>query len=153
MNAGSTPQKNAEILVVDDEPVDVDLMKRSFFKSKVLNNINVARDGVEAMQILRHEGAFVKSPRPDLIILDLNMPKKSGHQVLKEIRMDENLKMIPVVIMTTSASEDDIQQSYAEGANCYIQKPLDIDKFKEIVNAIENFWFALVTLPPKKTEY
>jgi CheY-like chemotaxis protein len=143
-------QRMAEILVIDDEPNDVDLMKRSFINSKVVNNITVARDGEEAMQALRQEGIYIKSKRPDLVILDLNMPKKNGHQVLKEIRLDPELKDIPVVIMTTSGANEDISDSYKEGANCYIQKPLDIDKFKEIVNNIENFWFGLVTLPSKR---
>jgi CheY-like chemotaxis protein len=143
-------QRMAEILVIDDEPNDVDLMKRSFINSKIVNNITVARDGEEAMQALRQEGIYIKSKRPDLVILDLNMPKKNGHQVLIEIRQDPELKDIPVVIMTTSGANEDISDSYKEGANCYIQKPLDIDKFKEIVKNIENFWFGLVTLPLKR---
>ena len=137
----------AEILVVDDEPIDVDLMKRSFLNSKILNVITVAKDGVEALQILRKEGAYKNAIKPDLVVLDLNMPKKNGHQVLKEIRADPNLKTIPVVIMTTSDAETDIIKSYEEGANCYIQKPLDLEKFKEIVKNIEIFWLSLVTLP------
>jgi two-component system response regulator len=139
----------AEILVVDDEPVDVKLMINALNSSKLGNNITVARDGMEAMQILKQVGEYSNMPRPDLIILDLNMPKKSGIEVLQEIRKDENLKMIPIVVVTTSDSDEDIIKSYSEGANCYIQKPLDLDKFKEIVKGIENFWFYLVTLPKK----
>ena len=147
MDLGKKRPKIAEILVVDDEPIDVNIMKRSFVNSKILNTITVARDGVEAMQILKKEGPFKNAKKPDLIVLDLNMPKKNGHQVLKEIRADPGLKSIPVVIMTTSNTEEDITKSYQEGVSCYIQKPLDLDKFKEIVKSIENFWFTLVTLP------
>jgi len=136
-----------EILLVDDSAADVRLLRETFKDAKVTNNISVARDGVEAMALLRREGQYAKAPRPDLILLDLNMPKKDGREVLGEIRSDPNLTSIPVVILTTSEADEDIVKSYALHANCYIKKPVDLEQFAKVVSDIENFWFCIVRLP------
>jgi CheY-like chemotaxis protein len=113
------------------------------------NRLSVAKDGVEAMAYLRQEGTFAKAPRPDLILLDLNLPKKDGREVLAEIKADPNLKPIPVVVLTLSAEEEDILKSYGLHANCYITKPVDLRQFMKVMKSIENFWLAIVKLPPK----
>lgn len=140
-----------EILLVEDSPGDVRLTIEALRESKMLNNLNVANDGVEALRFLRKEGEFADSPTPDLILLDLNMPRMDGREVLAEIKADENLKKIPVVILTTSKDEIDILKSYKLHANCYITKPVDLDRFMEVVKAIENFWMGIVILPPKNS--
>ena len=139
--------KSVEILLVDDSAPDVRLMQETFKDAKVANNISVAMDGVEAMAFLRREGQYAKAPRPDLILLDLNMPKKDGRQTLAEIRSDPNLTIIPVVILTTSDADADIIKSYELHANCYVKKPVDLDEFSKVVEAIEDFWFCVVRLP------
>lgn len=136
-----------EILLVEDNPGDVRLTLEALKEAKVRNRLNVARDGAEAMAYLHREGTFAEAPRPDLILLDLNLPKKDGRQVLAEIKADESLKSIPVVVLTTSRAEQDILQSYNLHANCYITKPVDLEQFIEVVKSIEDFWLTVVTLP------
>jgi chemotaxis family two-component system response regulator Rcp1 len=138
-----------EILLVEDNPGDVRLTRETLKESKLLNHMSVASDGVEAMAFLRCAGPYAAAARPDLILLDLNLPKKDGRQVLAEIKADEQLRRIPVVVLTTSSSEQDILQAYDLHANCYITKPVDLDQFSSVVRAIEAFWFALVKLPPE----
>lgn len=139
--------KPVEILLVEDNPGDVRLTRETLRDAKLLNRLSVVGDGVEALAFLRHEGAFADAPRPDLVLLDLNMPKKNGREVLAEIKADEVLRRIPVVMLTTSRAERDILDSYDLHANCYVTKPVDIDQFAEVVEAIENFWFSIVVLP------
>ena len=139
-----------EILLVEDNPADVRLTQEDLNSDRLWNNLSVAKDGVEAMAYLRREGKFAGVTRPDLVLLDLNLPKKDGREVLAEIKADEKLKLIPVVILTTSADEEDILKAYELHANCYITKPVDLRHFMKAVKSIEDFWFAVVRLPPKK---
>lgn len=136
-----------EILLVEDNLGDVRLTKEALKESKVVNNLHVARDGVQAMAILRREEGYEDIPRPDLILLDLNLPKKDGRAVLEEIKEDPKLRFIPVVILTTSQAEADIIKSYELHANCYITKPVDLDQFSIVVRSIEDFWLSIVKLP------
>jgi len=140
--------KLIEILLVEDNPGDVRLVKETLKDVKVLNNLSVAKDGVEALDFLHREGDYAEAPHPDLILLDLNLPKKDGRQVLGEIKTDEDLKRIPVVILTTSKAEEDILRSYDLQANCYITKPVDLDGFIKVIKAIKDFWLTIVKLPP-----
>ena len=140
--------KPIDILLVEDNPGDADLAKVALGDSKIKNNLFVVEDGVEAMDFLRNMGEYADAPRPDLVLLDLNLPKKDGRTVLGEIKSDESLKMIPVVILTTSRDEEDILRSYNLHANCYITKPIDLDQFLKVVKSIENFWLTIVKLPP-----
>jgi chemotaxis family two-component system response regulator Rcp1 len=142
--------KLIEILLVEDNPGDADLAREALEESKVLNNLHVAGDGVAALAFLRQEGPYVDMPRPDLILLDLNLPKKSGHEVLAEIKRDPRLNFIPVVILTTSAAERDVMKAYSLHANAYIIKPVDLDQFIEVVKSIEDFWLTIVKLPPNE---
>jgi chemotaxis family two-component system response regulator Rcp1 len=139
-----------DILLVEDNPGDVRLTKEALKDAKVLNEIYVAKDGVEAMKFMRHEGSFAKMPVPDLILLDLNLPKKDGREVLAEIKKDSKLKHIPVVILTTSKADEDIIKTYNLHANAYITKPVDLTRFVEIIHVLEEFWFSIVKLPPKE---
>ena len=139
-----------DILLVEDSPGDVRLTKEAFKDAKVLVNLNVASDGREAMDFLKRKGKYVDAPRPDLILLDLNLPKKDGREVLEEIKENPALMSIPVVILTTSASDEDILRSYLLHANCYITKPVDLDGFLKIVNSIDSFWLSIVKLPEKR---
>lgn len=139
-----------EILLVEDNDADIRLTKEAFKEGKVCNNLYVVKDGEEAMAFLKKEGEYAASPTPDLILLDLNLPGKNGREVLKEIKEDSILKKIPVVILTSSKIEGDIAWTYEEHANCYIIKPVDLDQFITIVQAIEDFWFAAVKLPSCK---
>ena len=139
-----------EILLVEDNPGDVRLTIEALREGKVLNRLTVARDGEEAMAALRREGRFANARRPDIILLDLNLPKKDGREVLEEIKKDPNLMVIPIVILTTSQDEQDILKSYKLHANCYITKPVDLPQFLAVVKAIEDFWFTVVVLPKKK---
>ncbi len=141
--------KPVEILLVEDNEGDVGLIEEVFEEAKIRNNIHVAEDGEEAMLYLHGKGKFSGSPRPDIIILDLNLPKKDGREVLREIKEDNNLKNIPVVILTTSNAEKDILRAYDLHANAYITKPLDFDQFIKVVESIENFWLEIVRLPSK----
>ena len=139
-----------EILLVEDNPADVRLTREGLSSDRLWNNLNVARDGVEAMAYLRREGKFGAATRPDLILLDLNLPKKDGREVLAEIKADADLMLIPVVILTTSDAEEDILRTYGLHANCYITKPVDLRQFMKVVKSIEDFWLAIVKLPPKQ---
>lgn len=139
--------KPVEILLVEDNPGDVELTKIAFKKGKIANNISVAEDGERAMDFLHKRGDFIDAITPDIIFLDLNLPKKDGRQVLEEIKADEKLKLIPVCIMTSSSAERDVVQGYGLHANCYLIKPVGIEEFVTIVSAIENFWFSVVIYP------
>ena len=141
--------RNIEILLVEDNPGDVRLTEESLREAKVINKLNVAYDGEEAMAFLRREGSFKDAARPDLILLDLNLPKKDGREVLAEIKEDNDLRRIPVVVLTTSNSDEDIQETYFHYANCYITKPVDLDQFVKVVKSIEDFWLSIVKLPTK----
>ena len=136
-----------EVLLIEDSPGDVRLTKEALKEGKILNNLNVVNDGVEAMGFLKKEGEYQISPTPDLILLDLNMPKKDGREVLSEIKADINLRTIPVVVLTTSSAEEDILKSYDLHANCYITKPVDFDQFIKVVKSINEFWLNIVKLP------
>ncbi|MEO8393068.1 MAG: response regulator [Chloroflexota bacterium] len=138
-----------EILLVEDNPGDVRLTMEALRDGKVQNRISVARDGVEALAYLHREAPFTDAVRPDVILLDLNLPKKNGHEVLADIKADAALSRIPVVILTTSKADEDIIRSYKLHANCYVIKPVDLEQFMTIVQAIESFWFTVVKLPPR----
>jgi chemotaxis family two-component system response regulator Rcp1 len=140
--------KLIEILIVDDSPEDIDLMREALEGTKLANNVSIVNDGVEALAFLRRQGVYKNAPVPSLVFLDLNMPKKDGREVLEEIKGDELLKQIPIVILTTSKDEEDIAKAYKAHANCYVTKPVDIVQFSKVVSAIDNFWFAIVELPP-----
>ncbi|MUH00993.1 response regulator [Scytonema sp. UIC 10036] len=136
-----------EVLLVEDNPGDVQLTQIALEDSKISVNLNVARDGVEAMAFLRKEEKYKGMPTPDIILLDLNLPRKDGREVLAEIKEDRILRRIPVVVLTTSGSEEDVLRAYNLCANCYITKPVDFDQFVKIVHSIESFWFTVVKLP------
>jgi len=139
-----------DILLVEDNPGDVRLTKEALKDAKVLNEIYIARDGVEAMAFLRRQGKFSTMPLPDLILLDLNLPRKDGREVLAEIKEDSILKHIPVVVLTTSKADEDIIKTYNLHANAYITKPVDLNRFAEIIHVLNEFWFTIVKLPPKE---
>lgn len=139
----------AEILLVEDNPGDVRLTKEALGEGRIYNNLNVVRDGIEALAFLLREGEYADAPRPDIILLDLNLPRKSGREVLAEIKKDKVLKNIPVIVLTTSQAEEDILKVYGLNANCYITKPVDFDHFIKIVQSIEDFWLTVVKLPPE----
>lgn len=141
-----------EILLVEDNPGDVRLTLEALRDSKVSNRMSVAADGVEALAFLRREGEFANAVRPDVILLDLNLPKKNGHEVLAELKADPELRRIPIVILTTSKADEDIARSYDLHANCYINKPVDLDQFITVVQSIEDFWLTIVKLPPNLPE-
>jgi two-component system, chemotaxis family, response regulator Rcp1 len=138
-----------EVLLVEDNPGDVRLTREALKEGKLRVNLHVAPDGVEALAFLRRQGRYVDAIRPDLILLDLNLPKKDGREVLQEIKRDDALRTIPVVILTSSQAEQDIARAYDLHANCYVTKPVDLDQFINVVRSIEDFWFALVKLPPQ----
>ncbi len=148
--AQKTETLPVDILLVEDNPGDVRLTKEALKDAKVLNEIYVARDGVEAMQFVHREGSFANAPMPDLILLDLNLPRKDGREVLAEIKKDPKLQHIPVVVLTTSKADEDIIKTYNLHANAYITKPVDLNRFVEIMHALEQFWFTIVKLPPKE---
>ncbi len=139
-----------EILLVEDNPGDYRLTKEALKEGKVYNNLHWTQDGVDALDFLNRRGKHVNAPRPDIILLDLNLPKKDGREVLSEIKGDESLRKIPVVILTTSKAEEDVLKSYDLHANCYVTKPVDLDKFIVVVQSIDRFWLTVVTLPPGK---
>ena len=145
----SPPEKlrRVEILLVEDSPTDAMFAREALESSKVCNNLHAVTDGVEAMAFLRREGKYATAPRPDLILLDLNLPKMDGREVLSKIKVDERLRVIPVVVLTSSKDEADVLKAYGLHANCYIVKPVDFEKFEDVVKTIESFWFAVVTLP------
>ena len=142
--------KSIDILLAEDSPGDADLAKEALDESKLKNRLYTVVDGQEALDFLFKKGKYKNVPRPDLMLLDLNMPRVDGREVLKIVKEDENLRSIPIVILTTSKAEEDIIKSYKLHANCYISKPLNLDKFMEVVSAIENFWISIVALPKKE---
>ena len=137
-----------EILLVEDSPTDVLLTKRALADARLINRLHVVEDGVKAMAFVRKQAPYTAAPRPDLILLDLNMPKMDGREVLAAIKADEDLCVIPVAVLTTSRAESDVLKSYKLHANCYIAKPVDFDSFVDAISTLEKFWFAVVTLPP-----
>ena len=145
-----TSSRPVEILLVEDNPGDARLTREALNEAKIRNNLHHAMDGVEALAFLRREGKHEAAPRPDIILLDLNLPRKDGREVLAELKADATLFTIPVVVLTTSEAEQDIVRSYQLHANCYITKPVDLEKFLAIVRAIEDFWLAVVKLPPSQ---
>jgi CheY-like chemotaxis protein len=147
MTDASRAAPPVEILLVEDNAGDYRLTQEALKEGKVYSNLHWAKDGVEALQFLRREGAHRGAPRPDIILLDLNLPKKDGREVLREIKADDSLKQIPVVVLTTSQAEEDVLRSYALHANCYVTKPVDLEKFIVVVRSIDKFWLTVVTLP------
>ena len=139
--------KPITILMVEDNATDVMITKEALAHAKVINSLHVVDDGIDALDFLHRRGKHAKAPRPDLIFLDLNMPRKNGQEVLQEIKSDDKLKHIPVVILTTSKAEEDVLKAYGLFANCYVVKPVDFDVFAEVVRSIQQFWFSVVTLP------
>jgi two-component system, chemotaxis family, response regulator Rcp1 len=136
-----------DILLVEDNPGDERLTREALKEGKVYSNLHWVKDGVEALEFLRQQGKYAGKPRPDIILLDLNLPKKDGREVLQEIKNDERLKRIPVVILTTSKAEEDVLKTYNLHANCYVTKPVDLEKFIVVVKSIDAFWLTVVTLP------
>ncbi|MBN1167201.1 MAG: response regulator [Methanospirillaceae archaeon] len=141
------PADLIEILLVEDNPGDVRLTREGLKEAKMVNNLHVVMDGVEAMDFLYKRGKYTDAPRPDMILLDLNLPKKDGREVLAEIKADDDLKRIPVVVLTVSQAEEDIMKTYNLHANCYISKPVDFDQFLKVIHSIDNFWLGIVNLP------
>ena len=142
-----------EILLVEDNPGDVLLTKEAMKDAKVSNSLHVVGNGLEALEFLRREGRFQEAPTPDLVLLDLNLPRKNGREVLQEMKSEEGLRSIPVVVLTTSEAHRDIIESYNLQANCYIPKPVDFEQFRKVVASIEQFWFTLVKLPTKSESF
>ncbi len=144
MNNSARP---IEILLVEDSPSDTELTVEALHEGKISNHLSIASDGVQAMAFLRREGEYANAPRPDLILLDLNLPRKDGREVLGELKADPDLRTIPVVVLTTSRADEDIVRAYSLYANCYITKPVDFKQFLEVVKQIEDFWLSIVKLP------
>ena len=142
-------RKPVEILLVEDSPSDTDLTIEAFREGRLPSNLSHVEDGVEAMEFLHRKSAYFAAPRPDLILLDLNLPRKDGREVLAELKSDTDLRTIPVVVLTTSKDDRDIAQAYRLQANCYIAKPVDFEQFVKVVRSIEHFWLEIVTLPQK----
>ncbi|WP_159901447.1 response regulator [Salinirussus salinus] len=138
-----------EILLAEDNPGDVRLTEKALERGKIVNNLHVTENGVEAMRFLRREGEYAGEPQPDLVLLDLNMPRKDGREVLEEMRGDPELRRIPVVVLTSSEAEEDVVKSYELSANAYLTKPVDFEGFVDIIERIEEFWFSVVKMPPK----
>jgi len=143
-----TLEKPIEILLVEDEPGDAYLTMEALKAAKILNRVHLVEDGIDALAFLHREGAFCEAPRPDLIMLDLNLPRKDGRQVLAEIKNDPALATIPVVVLTTSSADEDILCSYSLHANCYVTKPVDLEQFMAVIRATQEFWLMIVKLPP-----
>ena len=137
-----------EILLVEDSPSDTELTVEALQEGKIYNHLSVVEDGVQALDFLKRRASYAEAPRPDLILLDLNLPRKDGRQVLAELEADPDLKMIPVVVLTTSRADEDVLRAYSLHANCYILKPVDFKQFVEVVKYIEHFWLSVVKLPP-----
>lgn len=142
--------KPIHILLVEDNEGDIFLVTEALEEGKIINKISVAKDGKEAIDFVEKKGKYQNAERPDLILLDVNLPKKNGHEVLEHIKSQKNLKQIPVIMLTTSSAEKDISMSYKNHANCYITKPVDVENFLKVVHSIENFWISIVTLPANK---
>lgn len=142
-------ERQVEILLVEDNPGDVRLTKEGLKDSRIVNHIHVVGDGVEAIEFLKREGRYVHAPRPDLILLDLNLPKKDGRELLAEIKGDQDLKRIPVIVLTSSKAEQDVVMAYDLHANCYVRKPINLREFSLMMQQFEQFWLAMVTLPPE----
>ena len=140
--------RSVDILLVEDNPADIRLTREALKENKMANNLSVVIDGIEAMNYLHKKGKYAKATKPDIIFLDLNLPKKDGREVLAELKQDKDLKRIPIVILTSSQAEEDILKTYNLHANCYITKPVDFDQFLKVVNSIEDFWLTIVKLPP-----
>ncbi|MCW8130976.1 MAG: response regulator [Planctomycetota bacterium] len=140
-------QRPIEILLVEDSPTDILMTTESFKQGKLSNNMHVVTDGEAALAFLRREAPYEQKPRPDLVLLDLNLPRKDGREVLREIKSDESLRSIPVVVLTTSTEEEDVLRAYGLHANCYIAKPVSLQAFIGVVQSIQNFWFSVVLLP------
>jgi len=138
-----------EILLVEDNAGDVGLVREGLRECKIRNNLHLVGDGVAASAFLHRQGVYASKPRPDVILLDLNLPRRDGHELLREIKEDARLKQIPVVILTSSAAEEDVVRSYSLHANCYVTKPLGIDQFLAVIRSIDEFWLTIVKLPPK----
>ena len=149
MSSMENSTRSIEILLVEDNPGDARLTVEAMREAKVRNRMHVVEDGVEAMEFLRRQGRFGEAPRPDLILLDLNLPRKDAREVLAEVKADPALKRIPVVILTTSRAEEDVLRAYDLHANCYVTKPVDLAQFMKIVSQIDEFWVKVVTLPGK----
>lgn len=149
MPNNSHATRDIEILLVEDSPADIRLTQEALKDGKIRNRLHVVTDGEDAMDFLHRRGEYTDAVRPDLILLDLNLPRKDGREVLSEIKQDENLRRIPVVILTTSHAEEDVIKSYELHANCYIVKPVDLDRFLEVARSIEDFWLTIVKLPPE----
>lgn len=139
--------KLINILLVEDNPGDVELVREALSEGKLCNKLHVVSDGIEAIRFLRSRGEYADAPSPDVILLDLNLPRKNGREVLNEIKSDPKLQAIPVVVLTSSKEEEDIQRSYSLHANCYVTKPVDFEQFMKVVKSIEEFWFTVVKLP------
>jgi len=150
MNSRDEQAAPIEILLVEDNLGDMRLTQEALKEGKVYSNLHWAKDGVEALEFLQRRGKHENAPRPDIILLDLNLPRKDGREVLEEIKTDDELKQIPVVVLTTSKAEEDVVRSYALHANCYVTKPVDLEKFIVVVQSIDRFWLTVVTLPPAK---
>jgi two-component system, chemotaxis family, response regulator Rcp1 len=150
MPMGDTPiARPVQILIVEDNPADARLVREVMRDSKILNEIHWVPDGVEAMAFLRRQGKYPQAPRPNLMFLDLNMPRKDGREVLSEVKSDPDLRRIPVVVMTSSQAEEDIARAYDQHANCYVRKPISFEQFHAVVKTLENFWFSTVELPSR----
>ncbi|MFL6696823.1 MAG: response regulator [Vitreoscilla sp.] len=146
---GQRAIRTIDILMVEDDPGDVRLTREALKGSKVLHSLNVVEDGVAALDYLRKVGPYAQATRPDIVLLDLNLPRKDGREVLSAMKQDASLRAIPVVILTTSQDEEDVLRAYNLNANCYVTKPVDFDQFMRIIRTIEDFWLNVVTLPPK----
>jgi len=149
MTTETTDSRMIEILLVEDNPGDVLLTREAMKAGKLRNRLSVVGDGVDALAFLRRQGSFADAPRPDLILLDLNLPRKDGREVLAEIKDDPQFRAIPVVVLTTSAAEQDVERAYNLHANCYITKPVDFNQFMNVIEQVDNFWINVVTLPRK----
>lgn len=149
MNSDIDGSRPIEILMVEDNPGDILLTREAMKEAKLRNRLNIANDGVEAMEFLRRQGRYADAPRPDLILLDLNLPRMDGREVLTKLKNDPDLKNIPVVVLTTSRAEEDIERVYSLHANCYVTKPVDFDQFMKVVQKIDDFWVNVVTLPKR----
>ena len=149
MSELKAPAKAIDILLVDDDPGDVLLTQKALRNGKLFNSLNVAKDGIEALEYLRQEGHFKDTTRPDLILLDLNMPRMNGQETLAEIKKDPDLKSIPVVVLTTSDADKDVLQSYDLHASCYVTKPVDLGQFTNVVQSLKEFWLCVVKFPPR----